>query len=176
MTSSVSNSYETEKKYSAIADILGFEGSEEISYDQDSSVTNSIQQGLEFYWFMAMPDGNESGYQTVVVEPQIVIPIPGKCAGPWTPPNYSVYQPWLITYDIVSAEMTPGTPLEQRQQKLVTGVNPFLGGTITTTPSSPKKGDQVKFIAIPAPGYSFAYWKAWGVTLDDLRSPRQSVP
>ena len=167
MTSTVKNSYETEKKISASANILGFERSGEITYEQDDSVSNAIEQGIEFYWSMSMPDGNESGYQTVVVEPQIVTPIENMGAGPWTPSTYNASQPWLITYNLVTAEITSGTPPGVRPHKLVTGVNPFQSGAITMTPSSPEKGDQVEFRADAGTEYNFAYWKSWGVSLDD---------
>ena len=170
MTDSLSHSYDVETKISTDAKIFGFGGSNEITYDQESGVTNSIQKGLEFYWCMAMPDNGGSGYQTVVIEPQIINPIVGAGAVPWAPGTYAPYQPWLITYNLVEADMTPGTPPALRVQQLATGVDPLLSGTITMTPASPKKGDVVTFRADPTPGYVFSHWKAWGVDLDDVSS------
>ena len=85
MTSSLANSYDVETKISTDAKILGFGGSNDMTYDQESGITNSIQKGLEFYWSMAMPDNGGSGYQTVVIEPQIITPINGAGAVPWAP-------------------------------------------------------------------------------------------
>lgn len=170
MTDSLSHSYDVEHKISTDARILGFGGSNDMTYDQESGITNSIQKGLEFYWSMSMPDNGGSGYQTVVIEPQIITPIEGAGSVPWAPGTYAPYQPWLITYNLLSADMTSGTPPSERIQRLATEVDPRLSGTITMTPASPKKGEMVEFKADPAPGYVFSHWKAWGVDLDDLSS------
>ncbi len=174
MTDSLSHTYDVEHKISTDARILGFGGSNDMTYDQESGITNSIQKGLEFYWSMAMPDNGGSGYQTVVIEPQIITPIEGAGAVPWAPGTYAPYQPWLITYNLLSADMTSGTPPSERNQRLATEVDPRLSGTITMTPVSPKKGEMVEFKADPAPGYVFSHWKAWGVGLDDLSSSTTS--
>ncbi|MEI7435096.1 MAG: PKD domain-containing protein, partial [Methanomicrobiales archaeon] len=142
----------------------------EMTYDQESGITNSIQKGLEFYWSMSMPDNGGSGYQTVTIEPQIITPVAGAGAVPWAPGTYAPYQPWLITYNLLSADMTSGTPPSVRTQRLATEVDPRLSGTITMTPASPKKGEMVEFKADPAPGYVFSHWKAWGIELDDFSS------
>ena len=94
---------------------------------------------------------------------------PERYPGP--PDTYEPYQPWFITYNLVEADMTSGTPPSERIQRLATEVDPLESGTITMTPASPKKGDMVEFNADPAPGYVFSHWKAWGVDLDDLSSP-----
>ncbi len=170
MTDSLSHSYEVEHKTSTDVRILGFGGSNEMTYDQESGITNSIQKGLEFYWSMSMPDNGGSGYQTVTIEPQIITPVAGAGAVPWAPETYAPYQPWLITYNLLSADMTSSTPPSVRTQRLATEVDPRLSGTITMTPASPKKGEMVEFNADPAPGFVFSHWKAWGVDLDDLSS------
>lgn len=171
MTDSLSHTYEVDDAHKADASILGFGISNDVTYSQESGITNSIQEGLEFYWSMAMPDNGGCGYQEVVIEPQIVTPIVGAESLPWAPGAYASYEPWFVTYNLVEADMTPNCAASVRDQRVATAVEPRLSGNITMNPIVPTKGEVVELKADPAPGYVFSHWKVWGVDLHDLSSP-----
>ncbi len=172
MTTSTGTNHESTNTVDADASIFGFGGSGDVSLTQDQTVSNSIDKGVQFLWSLRMPAQGTSGYSTVEVEPVIVTANPGTASSlPWVPAAFQSYQPWLITYNLLSADAIPsGAGSIPGSIGVRTAVMPAGSGNVRMDPSNPQKGDQVHLVAVPDAGFTFSHWQAYGVDLADYTS------
>ncbi|MDD1724497.1 MAG: hypothetical protein LUQ07_05150 [Methanospirillum sp.] len=171
MTTSTSNTEEVEGDEDASVRILGLGAGETFTYEDEKTFTNAINEGISFLWNMKEVDDDVCGYDTVHVEPVILTPLPGKKV-PWVPDTFSEYQPWLLTYNLLTAEPSEGCYTgEAMEQKVKTSVVPAGAGTITLPEGGIQKGMTGKVSAVPAEGYRFLHWEAYGLDIADSSSP-----
>ncbi len=172
MTTTTSQTTTVENEIETSAKVLGFGASGSYTWEAENVVTNAVNQGISFHWSMKVADDDVCGYDTIRVEPILLTPIAGKPV-PWVPPTYSAYQPWLLTYNLIEADPSEGCNLGASaiEQKIKTSVIPANAGTITLPKGGIAKGMTGQVQAIPADGYQFLHWEAYGLDLTDSASP-----
>ncbi|MEI6841917.1 MAG: hypothetical protein WCK53_11660, partial [Methanomicrobiales archaeon] len=174
MTTNAGNTHESSNTVDADASIFGFGASGNVAFTQDQTVSNSIDKGIQFNWVLKDPAQGTCGYSSVTVEPVVITANPGSSMPlPWVPPAFRNYQPWLITYNLLSYDPSPscGATAGLVQGKGVgIAVIPAGSGSVRSDPVNPQKGDLVHLVATPAPGYTFSHWQAYGVDLVDYSS------
>ncbi|HWQ63654.1 MAG TPA: hypothetical protein VN429_04490, partial [Methanospirillum sp.] len=179
--STISN--EHTQKTTVSVDILGLLKPEGyITTEQDISTTNTFKKGLTFKYDMRYHKGDTCGYNEIDIEPQLLTPVKnpdGSIAScPWVPSIYAAYQPWFLTWHVVSTNGTDCSSVGMStatENVIATSIVPVGGGTITLPSGEIEVNATGQIKAVPADGYTFMYWKGMGLDLDDLSSPVTNV-
>jgi len=171
MATETSNTQKVDGDVEASVKIMGFGAGGTFDYEDEKTITNAINQGIAFKWSMKEAEDDVCGYDTIQVEPVILTPN-GKGKVPWVPDTFSGYQPWLLTYNLLSADKSSGCYNEQSSadQKIHANVIPAGAGTITLPEAGIRKGMFGQVKAVPAEGYRFLHWDAYGLDLNDSSS------